>query len=1030
MGSRMAGAPALDAYLHQSFDLIQFVADNMGVIKAVASHLTPVEDLADFKATIDELYGKLDLLVEASELIIQTTPAGIQLLLAPDAASQRMVMGLGSAALKTSGYFAKSTDFVALSAYVDQIKLITSQLTQDMQARVTHTELATTVAGLQTRFDSRIAAILLALGEGQYTTVLNDQIVEMNARMTGQASAVIALTTKVETTAQGVIAVSAYAEELRTEVVDTKAQLAGNASAVRTLETRTSILDGVVTAQAEEVTALNAVAENLATGITSQADALQSLAIMASNTDGEQRTTAEFVTQLSGRITSTESDLAASVEATAALTTELAATKDGLLIAASDVTSLKSSVTGTGNLLPNAAFEVDTRAWTLFSRGVGWIASDIQLNLDPSRLPQALNVLSLTATGVPSGTAGIRSPKLPISAQTRYILSGYLAAENCTLRMEWRLFNAAGAEIGMGVVGSVTNVSPATNLVNWERAHQAFSTSIDAAQMEVHLWVSNCNTAPPKVWFLRPQMEEAVGTQTLPSPWAAGVSGLEEAMSSALALLTTRVEVTENGTLTMAGSLISLESRIGGGEAALAGVATAVQGMSTQVATIDGKVAAQATSITAINAAVGATNAAINSEATLRINADNANATNINNVTTTVGGHTASIASHQTSINGVMAKAGIALNVNGHVIGWTLNNNGLSGDMTILANKFSVVDATDGTKYLYFANGDLTVSGTVTASLIKGSAMEMASTRIHTSGDRLAPFVVKDLVSINGGSTWTNRTLMLADFLSPDFGSGYNWKRFAAMRMDVYIEALLSCDGPDGQSETVILEVQYDNGAWTSIAQVTSSSAFRSFIPMCVRYTTLDAWSYVYFRARTTQGHTIAMTLKVEVLNFNTSGNAPGSNSGLGGGGGAPPPPPVDDEYCVDWLTTVLPDGRYVRNLADGALVEVVNVLTGERAWMPLLSMRMGFEDCYRVTTKHGEIIQSKSTPMDMRDGSVVRTPDLGGLELLTHAHGWETAAVEFMGVRKVCKPDFGDRMFFAGTSIKRAIATHNVRNK
>lgn len=149
----------------------------------------------------------------------------------------------------------------------------------------------------------------------------------------------------------------------------------------------------------------------------------------------------------------------------------------------------------------------------------------------------------------------------------------------------------------------------------------------------------------------------------------------------------------------------------------------------------------------------------------------------------------------------------------------------------------------------------------------------------------------------------------------------------------------------------------------------------------------------------------------------------PASGSGGGGGSGGYEP------ECVDY-DAVLPDGRLVRELRVGDLVECVDVRTGERGMFPLLALGFGWADCYRVTTTHGEVIQSDTTPMDMPDGSVVRTPELGGQPVLQREHGWETAAIEYVGPRRVCKPDLGNRMFFAGTSADRCIATHNIRWK
>lgn len=149
----------------------------------------------------------------------------------------------------------------------------------------------------------------------------------------------------------------------------------------------------------------------------------------------------------------------------------------------------------------------------------------------------------------------------------------------------------------------------------------------------------------------------------------------------------------------------------------------------------------------------------------------------------------------------------------------------------------------------------------------------------------------------------------------------------------------------------------------------------------------------------------------------------PASGSSGGGGSGG------YDPECVDY-DTVLPDGRLVRDLQPGDLVECVDVRTGVRGMFPLLALGFGYANCYRVTTRHGEVIQSDTTPMDMPDGSVVRTPDLAGCPVLHRTWGFEPASIQFVGMRRVCKPDLGDRMFFAGTHRRRCVATHNIRYK
>lgn len=68
-----------------------------------------------------------------------------------------------------------------------------------------------------------------------------------------------------------------------------------------------------------------------------------------------------------------------------------------------------------------------------------------------------------------------------------------------------------------------------------------------------------------------------------------------------------------------------------------------------------------------------------------------ATATQIQTVTTTLNGHTATINTQQQSINGVSARWGVQLDVNGWVVGFQQNNNGAgSGSFVITAPNFVV----------------------------------------------------------------------------------------------------------------------------------------------------------------------------------------------------------------------------------------------------------------------------------------------------------------------------------------------------
>lgn len=103
-----------------------------------------------------------------------------------------------------------------------------------------------------------------------------------------------------------------------------------------------------------------------------------------------------------------------------------------------------------------------------------------------------------------------------------------------------------------------------------------------------------------------------------------------------------------------------------------------------------------------IDTALGGNAAAIVSEQNARVSADSAIASDVSTLSTTVGGHTSSISTIQTSVNGLTAKYGVSINVNGHVTGFVQNNDGTTGDFTILADKFAIVDPGGGTPFVPF----------------------------------------------------------------------------------------------------------------------------------------------------------------------------------------------------------------------------------------------------------------------------------------------------------------------------------------
>lgn len=355
-----------------------------------------------------------------------------------------------------------------------------------------------------------------------------------------------------------------------------------------------------------------------------------------------------------------------------------------------------------------------------------------------------------------------------------------------------------------------------------------------------------------------------------------------------------------------------------------------------------------------------------------------------------------------------------------------------SSNYTAGANGWKI-DKTNG-----FAEfGEVYVRGEIGSSSINSSIFSADSLRILTAANKLAPFTIHDMGYQASPTTGVAGSVTLQDFLAPNNGTNftYNAKRFAHFKKDVYLEATVF---GNGGVEEVVIEVQYDGGTWLLINSLISDLTNRSGLILSLRYTTKDSgWSTVAFRARTLNSRTNILSFKMNVDNFNESGNTPESNSGVSsapstGGGGILPP--GGDPWCVDYYTSVLSDGRYVRNLSIGDMVEVWDddAIFPEIELRPVRHIAFGVEQSYMLITESGAaLIQSASTPMTLMDGSIAYTTEMLGEKVLVNRYGvltWEPViGMVDVGERKVVKVDLGDRMYFAGMKEGVTFATHNI---
>lgn len=241
---------------------------------------------------------------------------------------------------------------------------------------------------------------------------------------------------------------------------------------------------------------------------------------------------------------------------------------------------------------------------------------------------------------------------------------------------------------------------------------------------------------------------EATARQQLGAALLADIDAVEGSVTSLSAQVLTESSARVSGDAALASTLSLLGAKNGGNTAFVLNEST-VQ--------LTGGVAL-GTRLSGIDTTIGNVNAAVVAEQSARATADNALSTSISTVSTNLGGLTSTVSTLSSSVNGIAARYGVSLDVNGYVTGFVQNNNGSTGDFTILADKFRVVTPGNTPRTVFDVdatgvtmngnvkiNGALLINGTVTtgglaanAATAGTSAFTDASANITTTWQDMA----------------------------------------------------------------------------------------------------------------------------------------------------------------------------------------------------------------------------------------------------------------------------------------------------
>lgn len=163
---------------------------------------------------------------------------------------------------------------------------------------------------------------------------------------------------------------------------------------------------------------------------------------------------------------------------------------------------------------------------------------------------------------------------------------------------------------------------------------------------------------------------------------------------------------------------------------------------------------ALASQISGLDAQVSSNSASIISEQTARVSGDNALSQSITSVQSQVNDAVSSVNTLSSAVNGLSARYGVSLNVNGHITGFIQNNDGETGDFTIVADRFAIVAPNGGSPLVPFE-----VSGGVTR--IREAAIGTLTVNRLTSGALGAQITQNgDWIVGTGRIIWDNGVYM------------------------------------------------------------------------------------------------------------------------------------------------------------------------------------------------------------------------------------------------------------------------------
>ena len=538
---------AANAYASQ----IKAVYEHLSEIKKVAQRLTPVEDLATFQAQIEDIHLKLDLLVEASELIVTATPTG-EAILTGTITSIQTLLEIG-----------KLPDDLV---YQDQLEGLLNDLQGVLQGGISL--IAGEVNSLELRMNSAEANLVV-----QQSTVTGLQMSYLNM-LTG---------------------------------------LSTQQSNLNTAISRIEVAENSLTLHDSRLMSLSQGLSDAEDGLSGFNSALSGLTSTVSNIDGRTTINANAIDSLQSGLVDLDTGLTGISSALSLLETTVTGLGNDLIAQSNYTTELESAIGSSGNLLPNADL-MTTAGWSVVVAEDTWAGGLLEADLF-NTMPAEVHHLGIRGIPSPTGIVVVQSPPVLVEAGRHYMVSGYPACNlDRDAVLSYKFFDSSGNVVGQGDAPAVVNSTASSDFSTYTRTWVKTPLApTGVASLRVYLTVESYGTGGnAEAAIVRPMVERVRALQSEPGAWTSHITGNYEALATAVQQLTTEVSDLDGDVSAISSSVTNLTARVDNTEGALvneiitsankdAAHTASINNLNSRMTTAEGDVVANAGAISSLS---------------------------------------------------------------------------------------------------------------------------------------------------------------------------------------------------------------------------------------------------------------------------------------------------------------------------------------------------------------------------------------------------------------------------------------------